>query len=114
MVVLRSTGPTFCVFLKKTFEGKGWFKMHFGSIYSEKPPNDICDSIIKILKSVSSRNTLLTSEVECQGDILEHASVQIKVLEPCHFRRLIELSNDINLTLSIYLWFISRVIHAKM
>ena len=69
---------------------------------------------VTLLKSVSFRNTLLTSEVECQGEILGHASVQIKVLEPCHFRRLIELSNDINLTLSIYLWFISRVIHAKM
>ena len=57
---------------------------------------------------------LQNCQVECQGEILEHASVQIKVFEPCHFQRLIELSNDINLTLSIYLWFISRVIHAKM
>ena len=58
--------------------------------------------------------TFENHQVECQGEILEHASVQIKVFEPCHFQRLIELSNDINLTLSIYLWFISRVIHAKM
>ena len=77
-----------------------------------KAPNDICGYISKI--SIVSEFTLPTSEAECQGEILEYASVQIKVLEPCHFRRLIELSNDINLTLSIYLWFISRVIHAKM